>query len=205
MNASRIVSRASASSAGSPSTGSTRSSGTGSDPLRLGKHRRGPGVGGRRTREVHRTGPAVATVEHVEAHVGGDAVEPRPQLRAALEAVVGAPGAHHGLLHRVLGLERRTEHPVAVGGELAAVPLQDVLDRAVAAVEPRFGDVGHVRRVVLGRGHAMRTASGPGTHRCPRIWCPGTTGAARCSPAARSTPPGRSSPPRRAAAPARRW
>ena len=57
--------------------------------------------------EVHRPGAPLAAAQHVQAHVRRDPVEPRPQRRAPLEPVVGAPGAHHRLLHRVLGLERR--------------------------------------------------------------------------------------------------
>ena len=167
--------------------------GDGQHPLRLGEHRRGRRVGGRRAAEVHRAGAPVAAVEHVEAHVGGDAVEPRPQLRPALEAVVGAPGAHHGLLHGVLGLERRAEHPVAVCGELPAVPLQDL-------VEPGFGHLGHVRRVLLGHGHVMRTARTPRTHR----FGPGPRARARCSPDARSTRRGPRSPRRRSGGRVRR-
>ena len=43
---------------------------------------------------------------------------------AALEAVEAAPRPHHRLLHGVLGLERRAEHPVAVAGQLDPVPFQ---------------------------------------------------------------------------------
>ena len=57
--------------------------------------------------EVHRAGAALRRSQHVDAHVAGDAVEPRPHRRAALEAVDRLPGPHEGLLHRVLGLRAR--------------------------------------------------------------------------------------------------
>src|SRR5678816_1455172 len=60
----------------------------------------------------------------VEAHPGGDAVEPGLQRGALLEAVEVAPGAHEGLLHRVVRLLGRPEHPVAVPGKRGAVRLQ---------------------------------------------------------------------------------
>ena len=87
--------------------------------------------GRRRAAEVHRPGPALRAVEHVEADVGGDAVQPRAQRGAALEPVEAPPGPHHRLLHGVLGLERRAEHPVAVAGELGAVRLQAVRQLAL--------------------------------------------------------------------------
>ena len=123
-NARRIVSRAAASSAGSPSAGSTRASGMGWTQVFSGRARTQDRLGRGRRPEVHRPGPALAAAEHVEAHVGGDAVQPRPQRRAALEAVDALPGPHHRLLHGVLGLEARAEHPVAVAGQLPAVGLE---------------------------------------------------------------------------------
>ena len=111
------------------------------DPRGLGEPGRERRVGGGRRAEVHRPGPPLGAAEHVEAHVRGDAVEPRPQGRAALEAVEGPPGPHHRLLHRVLGLEAGPEHPVAVGGQLPAVGLEVVLGQRVAPpIAAGFGD-----------------------------------------------------------------
>jgi hypothetical protein len=84
------------------------------------------GVGGVGRTEVHRLGPPLAATKLVEAHVGGDAVQPRAQRRAALEGVETLPGPDHGLLHGVVGLERRAEHPVAVARELPPVDLEVV-------------------------------------------------------------------------------
>ena len=86
-NARRIVSRATATSAGSPSAarrgrpGSARSRSTSGSVLPIGP------IGLPRGPEIHRPGAALPPVQHVEADVRRDAVEPRAQRRAALEAV----------------------------------------------------------------------------------------------------------------------
>src|SRR5581483_11874933 len=71
-----------------------------------------------------RAGPSLAAAQHVEARVGGDAVQPGSQRGTSLEAVDAAPRPHERLLHGVLGLEARAEHAVAVPGQLLAVLLQ---------------------------------------------------------------------------------
>ena len=81
---------------------------------------------GRRGRELGAPRPVgsgrrLAAVQRGEAGVGGDPVEPGAQRGPALEAVVGAPGAQVGLLHQVLGVVHRAEHPVAVRQQLAPV------------------------------------------------------------------------------------
>ncbi len=83
----------------------------------------GLGVGRGRA-HLHRPRPALGAAVHVDAHVVGDAVEPRPQRRAALEPVDRAPGPHHRLLHGVFRLGTRAEHAVAEAGQLGAVRLQ---------------------------------------------------------------------------------
>jgi hypothetical protein len=62
--------------------------------------------------------------EHVDAHVGGDPVQPRPQPDPILEPVLGAPGAEQRFLDGVLGLVDRAEHPVAVAGQFATKVLE---------------------------------------------------------------------------------
>jgi hypothetical protein len=97
------------------------------------------GVGHLRGTHVHRAGPALLPAEHVEADVRHDAVKPRAQRRAALEAVVSPPRAQHRLLHGVLGLERRPEHAVGVRGQLTSVSLEielQFLGRANHALHP---------------------------------------------------------------------
>ena len=62
-------------------------------------------------------------VEEVEAGVGGNAVEPGPEGRAAREAQALAPGPQQGLLHQILGVLERAEQAVAVHLQLAPVAL----------------------------------------------------------------------------------
>ena len=122
--------------------------GHGQDPRVLGQAGRQRSVGARRRPQVHRPGPALRSPQHVEAHVGGDAIEPRPQRGAAFEAVDGLPGPHHRLLHGVLGLEARAQHPVAVGGQLPAVRLEihvDLSDPCMGIAGGGVGTGGHGR------------------------------------------------------------
>ena len=77
-----------------------------------------------RRAEIHRARTPLAAAEHVEADVRRDLVEPRAKLRTPLEAVDRAPGADERLLDRVLRLERRREHAVAVGRQLPSVLLE---------------------------------------------------------------------------------
>ncbi len=121
--ASRIVSRDSATSAGSPS-GAMARLGIGSIHVTSGSVFRFEILGSTRGAEVHRPGATLAAVQHVEADVRRDPVEPRAQRGAALEPVDAAPGPDQRVLNGVLGLERRAEHAVAVGGQLAPVLLE---------------------------------------------------------------------------------
>jgi hypothetical protein len=58
-------------------------------------------------------------------HLGvADRLQPRPQRRPALEPVQRLPGAHQRLLHGVVGVVGRAEHPVAVAGALTAELLE---------------------------------------------------------------------------------
>ena len=89
-------------------------------------------VGGRRPGQVHRPGPALAAVQHVEADVAWrsgratSAGPTRPSNRSMLRQA-----RTMRLLHRVLGLERRAEHAVAVPGQLDPVLLELRLDRGI--------------------------------------------------------------------------
>ena len=87
--------------------------------------------------EIHRTCATLSPVQQVEADVGRDAVEPRADRRAALETVEAPPGADKRVLHRVLGLERRAEHPVAVGGQLGAMLLEPLLELAGVGLDAK--------------------------------------------------------------------
>ena len=79
---------------------------------------------GARRAELHRPGPALAGPEHVQAHVGGDAVQPRTGARAPLETIAGLPRPHQRFLDGVLGVEPGPEHPVAISGELPPVSIE---------------------------------------------------------------------------------
>ena len=177
--ASRMLSRTSATSAGSASGGSTRSSAIGDTQLPSGStalqrrlHRRP------RWAKLHRPGPPLAAPQHIQAHVGGDPVQPRPDAGASLEPLPGPPGPHHRLLHRILGVEARPEHPVTVGGELSPVTLQVLrservgvdchtsacyggprTERATEGISPPAGR----RPAAGGRGPGVRARSLPGS------------------------------------------
>src|SRR5581483_12323864 len=86
--------------------------------------------------QVHRAGSPLAAREHVEADVRRDPVEPRAEARAPLEAAVALPGADEGVLDRVLGLERRAEHAVAVARQLGPVMLELPTELAFAVPDP---------------------------------------------------------------------
>src|ERR1700682_5483914 len=74
-------------------------------------HRRASGP------QIHRPCPPVASLQHVEADVGRDPVEPGTQRGPTLEAFQSSPGSQQGLLYRVLRLERRAQHAVAIACE----------------------------------------------------------------------------------------
>jgi hypothetical protein len=77
---------------------------------------RRPGLGGRT--QVDGAGPTLGAAQHVEAHVGGDAIEPGGQRATRrIEAGGVLPGPQQGLLDGVLGLGGCAEHPVRVPGQ----------------------------------------------------------------------------------------
>ena len=64
-----------------------------------------------------------AARQRVEARVRRDPVEPGPEQRTPLERGTRLPRLEVRVLDEVVGVVDRTEHPVAVDVELAAVPL----------------------------------------------------------------------------------
>ncbi len=82
------------------------------------EHRRAGGA------QIHRPCAAFLPAQQVEAHVRGDAVQPRPQRGAVVELLVGPPSADERLLDGVLGVERRRQHAVAVRRQLGAMLLE---------------------------------------------------------------------------------
>src|SRR5204863_9831466 len=103
-----------------------------------------------------------ALADRGEAPVGRDLVEPRPDETALVEAADAAPRAHERLLHRVLGVVQRAEHPVAVRLQLATVRRDQLLEGAGVAgargVEQR-GERGHGSILPV----AMNLCAGPGS------------------------------------------
>src|ERR687898_914839 len=92
--------------------------------------------------EIHRPCTALPPGEHVETHVRGDPVQPRTEARTTFERVIALPRAQECLLHGVLSLEGRTEHPVRISGELGPVRLEPLLEvRRCSGDVP--GDVRH--------------------------------------------------------------
>ena len=130
------------------------------DPGHLGQGVQVRDDGLARRAEIHRPRAPLAPVQHVQADVGGDAVEPRAQRGTALEAVDAAPRAQERVLHGVLGLEGRAQHPVAVRGQLAAMLLE-------------LTERGRERHRTLHKGHPRRSCSRPpppsGAMTAPRL------------------------------------
>jgi hypothetical protein len=83
-----------------------------------------------------RRGPPGAVPEHVQADVGGDPVQPGAELRSAVEAGPAAPGFQERLLHRVLSLVERGQHPVAVDVQLTPVPFGQGRERGMIHPQP---------------------------------------------------------------------
>ena len=119
---------------------------------RSARSRRAAGRGRAAARASRRRTAAPATRrdlrrEHVEADVRGDPVQPRAEQRAAVEGLAPAPRAQERLLHGVLGLLERAEHPVAVHVQLAPVALGERVERRFVAGPGRGdgggGDLGH--------------------------------------------------------------
>ena len=76
--------------------------------------------------------------------------------------VEASPRAEHRLLHRVLRLERRGEHPVAVAGQLAAMLLQQLLELGARDSGRRFHAAHDSGRAAESRT-PWRNISEPGT------------------------------------------
>ena len=73
---------------------------------------------------VHGTGTTGAIAQGIEAHIGGDPIQPRPQRSPAVEAVQAAPGTHHRVLDRIFRIEGRAQHAVAMPGQRRAMRFQ---------------------------------------------------------------------------------
>ena len=144
-----------ATTAGSCESGVTSSSGTAAA-----RQRPVPPPDGRpgrpRARPAGRQRPPTALLGRGQAGVGGDAVEPDPQRRPAFEPAVRPPGPQVGLLHGVLRVVERAEHPVAVRQQFAP----ERLGLPDEPVEPGGHVLGHPRLLLPGdrRPHPYRPA-----------------------------------------------
>ena len=95
-------------------------------------------------RSRQRGNPSAAVAERVQAAVRGDAVQPRAQRRAPLEAVEAAPRGEQRLLHEILGVLDGPEQPVAVHLQLTAMLLREFPEGVVA-------DCAHTRASAIAR------------------------------------------------------
>ncbi len=77
------------------------------------------------------SGPPRVVSQHVQADIRGDPVQPRAELGVAGETGPAAPGLQERLLHRVLGLVERGEHPVAVDMQFAPMPFGEGGERGL--------------------------------------------------------------------------
>src|SRR6185436_3587945 len=150
--------------------------------------------------EVHRAGAPLPTGDRVETDVRRDPVEPGAQRGATFEPVERLPGANHRLLHRILGLEGRAEHPVAVARQLTTVELELLDPCGRGNAHPCIVRIGYRTRVRLAAPPSSRGATSR-----PRPRPRGSQARGRCgctawappSRPARARAPGRSRPSRR--------
>src|SRR5437879_6257898 len=70
-----------------------------------------------------------APVEEIQARVRRDPIQPSPKRGAALETPAIAPRPQQRLLHQVLGLVERAQHPIAVHPQLPPIPLSQPSER----------------------------------------------------------------------------
>jgi hypothetical protein len=99
--------------------------------------------------------------EQVEAGVGGDPVQPGSKGRPPLEGLPPSPGAQEGLLHGVLGVLERSQHPVAVHVQLSPVPLRQAREHRLVDL----GEPGDAQAALADTAHARLLQSCVRTHR----------------------------------------
>jgi hypothetical protein len=121
-----------------------------------GRSRVVPGMPGRIGRRslIERQGRPRATCELVEAHVRGDLVQPGSDGSSLLDPWQTTPGAQERVLHRVLGVMHRTEHPVAVGVKLRAMWFDEAIEAGFVAGE-RCGECIKFRHGEARRGQGL--------------------------------------------------
>jgi hypothetical protein len=78
---------------------------------------------GSATEHLERFLPAgMARAQHVQAHPGGDRGQPRAEVRHVRRARPVQP--EPGVLHRVVGILQRAEHPVGHGAQVSSMLLE---------------------------------------------------------------------------------
>ena len=102
-----------------------------------------PGRLGRRGAGRHRPLAPAGGAPHVQAAAGGDPIQPGPDRGAPLKAAQALPGRQQRVLHGVLGVLHRTEHPVAVHPQFPLVRPDELAERVPVT---RAGQVDQVRR-----------------------------------------------------------
>lgn len=112
----------------------------------------------------HQPRPAALGPQEVQAHVGGDAVQPRAERPRSAGRAGGArgiecgaprPRPHDRLLDEVVGIVDRTNEPVAVDVQLRSVAADRVVERPGVA-----GDRRADHRVGVRSGHTPAGAGG---------------------------------------------
>jgi hypothetical protein len=79
----------------------------------------------RRRAQIHCPGTPLRTAQHVQADIGRNRIKPGPHRSTRRVVPIGvAPCPHKRLLHRILGLERRPQHPIAVTDQLCTQRLE---------------------------------------------------------------------------------
>jgi hypothetical protein len=105
-------------------------------------------------------------VEHVEACIRRDPIQPRPQRRPPLEPAKTLPRAQERLLHRVFGIVEQPQYPLAMHPELAPVAFDESRERRLVT-RPRCDDnrIGLDSRLVyLGPSHHTFFITRPSAH-----------------------------------------
>ena len=90
--------------------------------------------------------PPGPVVQRGEATVGGDLVQPGPDVTAFVQCADTAPGPHEAVLDRVLGVVQRPEHSITMCPQLIAMRRDEPFEsRLVARPRPidEFDGRGH--------------------------------------------------------------
>ena len=124
-------------------------------------HLADPGRLGRRRARRHRPLAPAGRTAHVQAAAGGHPVQPGPDRGAPLEACDALPGGQQRILHGVLGVLHRTEHPVAVHLQFPLVRPDELAERLPV---PRPGQVDQVRRHGDMVAYPRPVGGGPGVY-----------------------------------------